>query len=123
MKSKLHRATVTAADINYVGSITIDEALMEAAQLLPNERVQVLNIDTGGRLETYVMAGDRHGGDICLNGAAARLVQPGDLVIIISYGVYDEHEAIDHTPVVVLCDARNGAEELVGGEPVPTVTH
>ena len=84
MKSKLHRATVTGADLNYVGSITIDPDLMDLADLMPNERVQIVNNNNGARLETYVIEGERGSGDMCLNGAAARLVQPGDKIIVIS---------------------------------------
>ncbi|HBS47357.1 MAG TPA: aspartate 1-decarboxylase, partial [Paenibacillus sp.] len=87
MKSKIHRATVTEANLNYVGSITIDENLMEAADILENEKVQIVDNNNGSRLETYVIPGPRGSGVICLNGAAARLVQPGDTVIIISYAM------------------------------------
>lgn len=115
MKSKLHRATVTEANLHYVGSITLDPALMEAADLLPHEKVQVVDIDNGARLETYVIEGRRGSGEVCLNGAAARLVHPGDRVIVISYGVYEDAEAKAHTPIVVFCDERNrpsfGTEE------------
>ena len=107
MKSKLHRATVTDANLDYMGSITIDPVLMEAADLLPHEKVQVVDIDNGARFETYVITGRPGSGDLCLNGAAARLVQPGDKVIVISYATYDDAEARDHEPVVVFCDARN----------------
>jgi aspartate 1-decarboxylase len=107
MKSKLHRATVTAANLHYAGSITIDRDLMDAGDLLEHEKVQVVDVDNGARLETYVISGERGAGDICLNGAAARLVQPGDRVIVISYGVYSDAEAREHTPRVVLCDGRN----------------
>lgn len=107
MKSKVHRATVTAANLHYIGSITLDPELMEVANLLPNEKVQVVDIDNGARLETYVIEGVRGSGDVCLNGAAARLVQPGDKVIVISYGIFDETEARDHEPIVVFCDEDN----------------
>lgn len=107
MKSKVHRATVTAANLHYIGSITLDPELMEVANLLPNEKVQVVDIDNGARLETYVIEGVRGSGDVCLNGAAARLVQPGDKVIIISYGIFDDAEAREHEPVVVFCDEDN----------------
>src|SRR5919199_3569080 len=92
-KSKIHRATVTQADLHYVGSLTIDQDLMDAADLLPGEQVQVVDIDNGARLETYVIAGPRGTGVIGINGAAARLVSPGDLVIIISYATMDDAEA------------------------------
>jgi aspartate 1-decarboxylase len=107
MKSKLHRATVTEANLHYMGSITIDRDLMDAADLLDHERVQVVDATNGARLETYVIAGERGSGAICVNGAAARLVAPGDTVIVISYATYDEAEARSHTPAVVLCDERN----------------
>ncbi|MGD8321637.1 MAG: aspartate 1-decarboxylase [Gemmatimonadota bacterium] len=101
-KSKIHRATVTDADLNYVGSITIDEDLLDAAIVLPYEKVQVVNINNGARFETYTIAGERGSGTVCLNGAAARLAQPGDVVIIISYGLVDAGEARGHEPVVVV---------------------
>ena len=107
MKSKLHRGTVTGANLHYVGSITVDADLMDAADLLPNEKVQVVDIDNGARLETYVIPGERGSGDLCLNGAAARLVQPGDKVIVISYGVYTDAEAREHQPTVVVLDEVN----------------
>jgi len=106
-KSKIHRATVTDANLNYVGSITIDEELMEAANILPNERVQVVNNNNGERLETYVIAGKRGSGVICLNGAAARKAQRGDAVIIISYALMDESEARELSPKVVLVNEDN----------------
>src|SRR5690554_7867868 len=93
MKSKIHRATVTEANLDYVGSITIDRDLMDAADLLPNEKVQVVDNDNGARLETYVIEGPRGSGVLCLNGAAARLVHPGDTVIVISYAELEDAEA------------------------------
>jgi len=107
MKSKLHRATVTEANLNYVGSITIDRDLMEAADLWENERVQIVNNNNGARLETYVIPGERGSGVICLNGAAARLVQPGDQVIIISYAMMSNEEAKNYKPQVVILGANN----------------
>lgn len=106
-KSKIHRATVTDANLNYVGSITIDKALMDAADLLPYEQVQVVNVNNGARFETYVIEGERNSGTICINGAAARLACPGDLVIIISYGTYDEKELSGFEPKVVHVDGEN----------------
>jgi aspartate 1-decarboxylase len=106
-KSKIHRATVTEADLNYVGSITIDEELMEKADILEAERVQVLNINNGERLETYVLTGERGSGIICLNGAAARKFLKGDKVIIISYGFYDQEELKEIQPVVIHVDDDN----------------
>ena len=105
-KSKIHRATVTDANLNYVGSITIDLDLMEKADLIPYERVQVVNNNNGARLETYVIAGERGKGDVCLNGAAARLVEPGDTVIIISYAQYSNEELVSFQPKVVFVDEK-----------------
>ncbi len=107
MKSKVHRATVTDANLHYVGSITVDRDLMEAADLLEYEQVAVVDVDNGARLETYVIEGERGSGAICLNGAAARLVSPGDRVIIISYAEYDEAELEGYSPTVVHVDRRN----------------
>jgi aspartate 1-decarboxylase len=113
MKSKIHRATVTDANLNYVGSITIDRELMELADMLENEQVHVLDIDNGARFETYVIPGGP--GEICLNGAAARLVQPGDKVIIITYGDYDDAELDGFLPRVVHVDDRNRLTAPVAG--------
>jgi aspartate 1-decarboxylase len=107
LKSKIHRATVTQADLHYVGSLTIDAGLMEAADLLPGEQVHVVDINNGARLETYVIEGPRGSGVIGINGAAARLIQPGDLVIIISYASLDDAEARAFFPRVVHVDAGN----------------
>ena len=107
LKSKIHRATVTETDLNYTGSITIDEELMEKADLLENEKVAVLNIDNGARFETYVIGGKRGSGKICLNGAAARLVQAGDKIIILSYVCVDENEVNDFTPLMIHMNERN----------------
>ncbi|PRX99798.1 aspartate 1-decarboxylase [Allonocardiopsis opalescens] len=106
-KSKIHRATVTQADLHYVGSLTIDQDLMDAADLLPGEQVHIVDIDNGARLETYVIAGPRGTGVIGINGAAARLVQPGDLVIIISYAQVSDAEARTLRPSVVHVDRDN----------------
>jgi aspartate 1-decarboxylase len=119
MKSKLHRATVTGANLNYVGSITIDADLLDAADLLPHEKVQVVNNNNGARLETYVISGERGSGEVCLNGAAARLVQPGDTVIVISYGTYTDAEARAHEPTVVILDELNRPAAM-GVEPPGT---
>ncbi|WP_370326997.1 aspartate 1-decarboxylase [Euzebya sp.] len=121
MKSKLHRATVTGADLNYVGSITIDPDLMDAADLMPNERVQIVNNNNGARLETYVISGVRGSGDMCLNGAAARLVQPGDTIIVISYGMFDREEAAVHEPTVIILDEFNKPVDVRADEPAHTV--
>jgi aspartate 1-decarboxylase len=107
MKSKIHRATVTQADLHYVGSVTIDADLMEAADLLPNEQVAIVDISNGARLETYTIAGPRGSGMIGINGAAARLVQPGDLVIIISYAQMTDAEARENEPKIVHVDEQN----------------
>ncbi|MEZ5181794.1 MAG: aspartate 1-decarboxylase [Acidimicrobiales bacterium] len=107
MKSKVHRATVTDANLHYVGSVTIDRDLMDAADLLEHEQVAIVDIDNGARLETYVIAGVRGSGDLCLNGAAARLVAPGDRVIVISYADYDEAELARYEPRVVHVDTAN----------------
>ena len=107
MKGKIHRATVTDANINYMGGITIDSVLMKAAGLLPNEKVQVVDVDNGARLETYVIEGDPESGVICLNGAAARLVQTGDKVIIISYCWVEENDAKTLVPKVVNVNSNN----------------
>jgi aspartate 1-decarboxylase len=112
MKSKIHRATVTQANLDYVGSITIDRDLMDAADLLPNEKVQIVDNDNGNRLETYVIEGDRGSGVIGLNGAAARLVHPGDTVIIISYGDFEDADARAHDPTVVFVDGRNRVADI-----------
>jgi aspartate 1-decarboxylase len=106
-KSKIHRATVTGADLNYVGSITIDPVLMEAADLLEYEQVAVVNVNNGARFETYVIPGEPGQGEICLNGAAARLAHPGDKVIIISYAQYNEQEMEKYRPVFIFVDEHN----------------
>lgn len=115
-KSKIHRATVTEADLQYQGSITIDEALMEAAGLLPHERVQVLNLQTGARLETYIITGARDSGVICLNGPAAHHFSPGDVAIIIAYVTLTPDEARDWQPTVVFVDADNHITRISRGE-------
>lgn len=106
-KSKIHRATITDANLNYEGSITIDETLMELADILPFEKVQVVNVNNGSRLETYVIPGPAGEGDICLNGAAARLGAQGDIVIIISYMLLPDEQARDYQPKIVHVDANN----------------
>jgi aspartate 1-decarboxylase len=111
-KSKLHRATVTEANLNYVGSITIDSSLLDAAHILPGEKVQIVNNNNGARLETYTIAGEPGSGVICLNGAAARLVQPGDTVIIIAYAMMTAEEAKTFEPNVVFLDDQNRIVEI-----------
>src|SRR5882757_5893567 len=107
LKSKIHRATVTQADLHYVGSVTVDEDLMDAADLLAGEQVAIVDVTNGARLETYVIAGPRGSGVIGINGAAARLVHPGDLVILIAYGTMESAEARTFVPRVVFVDADN----------------
>ncbi len=107
MKSKIHRATITSADLHYEGSLTVDQDLLDAADLWEFEEVQVVNVNNGARLSTYVIPGPRGSGVIQLNGAAARLGMAGDLAIIISYGMYDEAEAERHVPTVVFVDEHN----------------
>ncbi|MDP1508675.1 aspartate 1-decarboxylase [Paenibacillus sp. CMAA1739] len=121
MKSKIHRATVTEANLNYVGSITIDEDLMETSDLLENEKVQIVNNNNGARLETYVIPGPRGSGVICLNGAAARLVQPGDTVIIISYASMSNEEAKAYKPTVVFVDEHNKPAQTMNKEVHATI--
>lgn len=116
-KSKIHRATVTGANLNYVGSITIDAELLEQADILPYEKVQVVNNNNGARLETYTILGQRGSGEICLNGAAARLVQPGDTVIIISYAQYSREELSHFRPRVVFVDENNRITQVIDDEP------
>ena len=115
LKGKIHRARVTDANINYEGSITIDSVLMEAADILPYEKVQVVDVDNGARLETYVIPGDPASGEICVNGAAARLVHRGDTVIIISYHDLSEEEARHAEPHLVYVDANNRIAKKVRG--------
>jgi aspartate 1-decarboxylase len=116
LKSKIHRATVTQADLHYVGSVTVDEDLMDAADLLPGEQVTIVDITNGARLETYVIAGDRGTGVIGINGAAAHLVHPGDLVILISYAGMDDATARAYRPRIVFVDADNRVADL-GADP------
>ncbi|MBD8491051.1 aspartate 1-decarboxylase [Echinicola sp. CAU 1574] len=107
LKSKIHRVKITQAELHYVGSITIDEDLMDAANLIENEKVQIVNINNGERLETYVIKGERGSGKVCLNGPAARKAQVGDVVIIISYASMDFEEAKSYKPVVIFPDDSN----------------
>ncbi len=106
LKSKIHRVTVTGANLNYIGSITIDEDLLDAAGMIENQKVQVLNLNNGERFETYIIKGQRGSGDICLNGAAARLVLPGDILLIMSYALMDPDEAKSYKPVVIFPDTK-----------------
>lgn len=107
LKGKIHRATVTQAELNYVGSITVDQELLDAAGILEYEKVQIVDIDNGNRFETYTISGERGSGMICLNGAAARCVSVGDKVILMAYAGYDDEEAAEHKPFVVFVDERN----------------
>ncbi len=106
VKSKIHRATVTEANLNYIGSITIDEDLMDAANIIANEKVSIVNNNNGERFETYVIKGKRGSGQICLNGAAARKVQPGDIIIIMAYAYMDFEEAKTFKPTIVFPDSK-----------------
>lgn len=116
-KSKIHRATITQADLNYEGSLTLDPDLMEAAGIQVYEQVQVLNINTGDRFATYAILGERGSGVVCLNGAAARKGQPGDLVIVLTYAQVDAEEAAGWEPRVVLVDEKNRISKVTGSIP------
>lgn len=116
LKGKIHTATVTEANLNYMGSITVDEDLLDAAGILVGERVQVVNNNNGARLETYTIAGERGSGVVCLNGAAARLAQVGDIVIIMCYALMNDEEAKNIVPDVVIVDEKNKIKEQRGGE-------
>lgn len=107
LKSKIHRVKVTQAELNYVGSITIDEDLIEAANIIPNEKVQIVNNNNGARFETYVIKGERGTGTVCLNGATARLAQVGDIVIIMSYAYMEAEEARNYEPILIFPDSDN----------------
>jgi aspartate 1-decarboxylase len=121
LKSKIHRATVTQADLHYVGSVTVDLDLMEAADLLPGEKVDIVDITNGNRLTTYLIEGPRDSGIVGINGAAAHLIHPGDLVILIAYGQMDDAEALAGKPRVVHVDGGNRIVEL-GDDPAAAVT-
>jgi aspartate 1-decarboxylase len=120
LKSKIHRAVVTDANLHYVGSITIDPDLLREADILEHEQVAVVDIDNGARFETYAIAGRPGSGDMCLNGAAARLVSPGDRVIVISYADYDQGELDDYEPVVVHVDTANHPVDAATAERLAT---
>ncbi|MFJ7745959.1 aspartate 1-decarboxylase [Peribacillus sp. NPDC097295] len=121
MNGKIHRARVTEANLNYVGSITIDQDIIDAVGILPNEKVAIVNNNNGARLETYVIAGERGSGVVCLNGAAARLVQPEDIIIIISYVMVAEERLSEHQPKVAIMNENNQIIELISHEPQATV--
>ncbi|MEK6531977.1 MAG: aspartate 1-decarboxylase [Deltaproteobacteria bacterium] len=114
LKSKIHRAVVTDADVNYEGSVAIDESLMEAAGIYPFEQVQIYDITNGERITTYAIKAERGGGTVTINGAAARLVRKGDIVIIASYSMYTEEEACRHNPVLIYVDERNAVKKAMG---------
>lgn len=121
LNSKIHRAVVTEADLNYVGSITIDQDLLDAVGMLPNEKVHIVNNNNGARFETYIIAGERGSGVICVNGAAARLVQRGDVVIILSYVYMMNDEAKEHQPKVAIMNENNSIREIINYEPEATI--
>lgn len=121
MNGKIHRARVTEANLNYVGSITIDSDIIEAVGMVPNEKVQIVNNNNGARFETYIIPGTRGSGVVCLNGAAARLVQEGDVVIIISYALVAEEKVATHVPKVAIMDEQNQIVELLHAEPERTI--
>ncbi|MBA4536108.1 aspartate 1-decarboxylase [Bacillus aquiflavi] len=121
MNGKIHRARVTEANLDYVGSITIDEDILDAVGMVANEKVQIVNNNNGARFETYIIPGERGSGVICLNGAAARLVQKGDIVIIISYVLVAENNVLTHKPKVAIMDENNQIKELIHTEPEATI--
>ena len=120
LNSKIHRAVVTEADLNYVGSITIDQNILDAVGMLPNEKVHIVNNNNGARFETYIIAGERGSGVICVNGAAARLVQRGDIVIILSYAYVMNEEAKNHRPTVGIMNSDNTINQIINYEPEAT---
>lgn len=120
LNGKIHRATVTEANLNYVGSITIDRNILDAVGMVANEKVQIVNNHNGARFETYIIEGERGTGVICVNGAAARLVQPGDIIIILSYALIDSNEIIAHQPKIAIMEKDNQIKELVHHEPEST---
>ncbi|MBP6116312.1 MAG: aspartate 1-decarboxylase [Neisseriaceae bacterium] len=121
LNGKIHRAVVTEANLNYVGSITVDQDLLDAAGILVNEKVAIVNNNNGARLETYTIAGQRGSGVVCLNGAAARLVQPGDVIIIIAYATFSDEELKQHKPRVVVMGEGNKIKEIIHEEIPQTV--
>ncbi len=121
LNSKIHRATVTEADLNYVGSITIDQNILDEVGMLANEKVHVVNNKNGARFETYIIAGERGSGVICVNGAAARLVQRGDIVIILTYGYVMDEQAPSHKPTVAIMGENNEIREIINYEPEATI--
>ncbi|WP_313798562.1 aspartate 1-decarboxylase [Cytobacillus sp.] len=121
MNGKIHRAVVTEANLNYVGSITIDTDILDAVGMVPNEKVQIVNNNNGARFETYIIPGESGSGVICVNGAAARLVQEGDIVIIISYAMIAEEKIPYHEPKVAIMDEKNRIKNMINHEPEKTI--
>jgi aspartate 1-decarboxylase len=121
MNAKIHRARVTEANLNYVGSITIDEDILDAVGMVANEKVQIVNNNNGARFETYIIPGERGSGVFCLNGAAARLVQKDDVIIVISYALIPEEKIAEHRPKVAIMDENNKIKQLIVQEPAATV--
>ncbi|GMB07905.1 L-aspartate 1-decarboxylase [Thermolongibacillus altinsuensis] len=121
MNAKIHRARVTEANLDYVGSITIDEDILDAVGMVANEKVQVVNNNNGARFETYIIPGERGSGVFCLNGAAARLVQKGDIIIVISYALVPEEKIASHRPKIAIMDENNRIQQLIVQEPAATV--
>ena len=116
LKSKIHRARITGTELHYEGSLSLDTSLMEVANLLPYEKIEVYNVSTGGRFSTYVIPAPRHSGEVRLNGAAARLGAVGDIVIIASYGIFDQEELQHFKPLLVYVDEQNGIKEIRKGD-------
>lgn len=116
LRAKIHRATVTQANLNYIGSITIDKELLDKSGILPGEMVHIVNNNNGARFETYVIEGEKGSGVICLNGAAARMAQPGDIVIIMAYALIDKNEAMTLKPNVLVLDKNNKIEQMLSQE-------
>ncbi|MGD7045410.1 aspartate 1-decarboxylase [Jeotgalibacillus proteolyticus] len=121
MSGKIHRARVTEANLNYVGSITIDEDIMDAVGILANEKVQIVNNNNGARFETYTIKGKRGSGVMCVNGAAARLVQEGDVIIVISYKLVPDDQAVNHKPKVAIMNEHNDIVDMIAHEPEATI--
>ncbi|MGY3714089.1 aspartate 1-decarboxylase [Sutcliffiella cohnii] len=121
MNAKIHRARVTESNLNYVGSITIDEDILDAVGMVANEKVHIVNNNNGARFETYIIPGKRGGKEFCLNGAAARLVQPGDVIIVISYCMLPEEKIHSHKPKVAVMNEENEIVEMLGTEPAGTI--
>ncbi|MBM7604394.1 aspartate 1-decarboxylase [Metabacillus litoralis] len=121
LNAKIHRARVTEANLDYVGSITIDENIIDAVGMVANEKVQIVNNNNGARFETYIIAGERGSGVVCLNGAAARLVQKNDVVIILTYTLVSEDKLANHKPKIAIMDEKNNIVEMLGHEPAATI--